>query len=189
MSRVTSFFFLATIFSVTFEKLHWNLAGAVNLADILALAFLAAWLAGHRRRVPFTTVVVLGFGAALLLVYLVGFYNLETQDALAQFAKGMVKFLIHFGFLAAGVAYLAAERPILASVPTDGAAAELIRQTGTGVVVPPDDPDAIRDALADMLGRWRSHELDGTALPAEVRDRVSRESRVRDLAELLWSLG
>jgi O-antigen ligase len=107
VTRVTSFVFLATIFSVTFEKLHWNLAGAVNLADMLALAFLAAWLAGARRRVPWTTVVVLGFFAALLLVYLIGFYNLDTQDALAQFAKGLVKFVIHFGFLAAGVAYLA----------------------------------------------------------------------------------
>ena len=84
--------------------------------------------------------------------------------------------------------YLAAERPILASVPTDGAAAELIRETGTGVVVSPDDPDAIRAALQAMVGRWRAHELDGARLPDDVRERVSRESRVRDLAELLWSL-
>ena len=107
MNRVTSFFFLATIFSVTFEKLHWNLAGSVNLADLLALAFLASWLAEARPRVPRTTAVVLGFFAALLLVYLIGSYNLETQEALAQFAKGLVKFLIHFAFLATGVAYLA----------------------------------------------------------------------------------
>jgi glycosyltransferase involved in cell wall biosynthesis len=84
--------------------------------------------------------------------------------------------------------YLAAERPILASVPPDGAAAELIRETGTGVVVPPDDPEAIGGALRDLVARWRAHELDGAPLPEEVRAQVSRESRVRDLAELLWTL-
>ena len=39
--------------------------------------------------------------------------------------------------------YLAAERPILAVVPPDGAAAELIREAGAGVVVAPDDVDGI----------------------------------------------
>ena len=38
--------------------------------------------------------------------------------------------------------YLAAERPILAAVPPDGAAAELIRETGAGVVAAPDDVGA-----------------------------------------------
>ncbi len=107
MSRLTSLLFLATIFSVTFEKLHWNLAGTVNLADVLALLFLVSYLAGAQTRVPQTAATVLGFLAAFLLVYLIGFYNLDTEEALAQFAKGMAKFLIHFAFLAAGVAYLA----------------------------------------------------------------------------------
>ncbi len=107
MRRVQSSLFLATVFAVTFEKLHWNLAGAVSLADILALAFLAAFLVGAEPRVPRTTAIVAGFLAAFLLVYLIGFFNLDTQQALAQFAKGMVKFGIHFGFLAAGVAFLA----------------------------------------------------------------------------------
>jgi O-antigen ligase len=59
-----------------------------------------------RPRVPRTTAILLGFFAAFGLVYLIGFYNLETSDALAQFAKGLVKFLIHFAFLAAAVAWL-----------------------------------------------------------------------------------
>ena len=42
--------------------------------------------------------------------------------------------------------YVAVGRPILASVPLDGAAAELVRDTGAGVVAPPDDPGAIREA-------------------------------------------
>ena len=40
--------------------------------------------------------------------------------------------------------YLAAERPILAVVPPDGAAADLLRETGAGTVVAPDDVGAIR---------------------------------------------
>jgi O-antigen ligase len=110
-SRLTDFFFLATVFSVSFQNVYWNVAGRVNLADVLALLFLAAFIAGRisarDARVPSTTLVILGFAAALLLVYLVGFFNLETKQSLSLYGKGMVKFVIHFGFLAAGVAYLA----------------------------------------------------------------------------------
>jgi O-antigen ligase len=109
--RVVELLFLATCFSVTFEKLHWNLAGAVSLADVLTILFLIAFagtrLAGSTRRVPKTTFLVLAFTAAFLLVYLVGFFNLDTAEALSQWSKGLVKFVIHFLFLAAGVAYLA----------------------------------------------------------------------------------
>ena len=43
--------------------------------------------------------------------------------------------------------YIAARRPILAAVPPDGAAADLIRETGAGIVAAPDDVDALREAL------------------------------------------
>ena len=85
--------------------------------------------------------------------------------------------------------YLAAERPILAAVPPDGAAAELIRETSAGVVTPPDDPAAIRAALEGLHSRWRAGELDGTPLDAATRRRLSREARVEELAELLRTLG
>src|SRR5262249_56590326 len=42
--------------------------------------------------------------------------------------------------------YLAAERPILAAVPPDGAAAGLVRDAGAGVVVAPDDVDGMEAA-------------------------------------------
>jgi glycosyltransferase involved in cell wall biosynthesis len=81
--------------------------------------------------------------------------------------------------------YLAAERPILAAVPPDGAAADLIRETGAGVVAPPDDPSAIAAALADLVERWRAGSLDRTSLSPADRERLSRAARVEDLAELL----
>jgi glycosyltransferase involved in cell wall biosynthesis len=84
--------------------------------------------------------------------------------------------------------YLAAERPILAVVPPQGAAADLIREMGNGVVAPPEDVNAIRDALASMVGSWQAGSLNGTPLDQDARDQLDRRSRVRELADLLLNL-
>jgi glycosyltransferase involved in cell wall biosynthesis len=84
--------------------------------------------------------------------------------------------------------YIAAERPILAAVPPDGAAAALIRDTGAGIVAAPEDVDALRGALVELHGRWKAGQLEGTPLSPEWRDRLSRAGRVEELAELLRSL-
>jgi glycosyltransferase involved in cell wall biosynthesis len=81
--------------------------------------------------------------------------------------------------------YLAAERPILALVPPDGAAATLIRDAGAGVVVAPDDVAAIEGALADLHARWRAGVLDRVKLSDDWRARVSRRARVEELARVL----
>jgi O-antigen ligase len=111
-SALVSFFFLAAAFCASFEKVQWNVAGSVFLADLTALGFLGSYAfdrIGSRRgdgRVPRTAAILLAFMGAFLLVYLIGFFNLETTQALSQFAKGMVKWLIHFAFLIVGVIYL-----------------------------------------------------------------------------------
>ncbi len=84
--------------------------------------------------------------------------------------------------------YIAAERPILAVVPPDGAAAKLVEDTGAGVVAASDDVDAIRQALLDLHARWQRGELDAAPLSGEWRDRLSRAARVEELADLLKSL-
>jgi glycosyltransferase involved in cell wall biosynthesis len=84
--------------------------------------------------------------------------------------------------------YLAADRPILAAVPPDGAAAELIRESGAGIVVAPEDVDGIAQALRDLHGRWRAGALDAPALSDEWRRKVSRRARVEELAALLERL-
>ena len=84
--------------------------------------------------------------------------------------------------------YLAAERPILAAVPPDGAAALLLRDTGAGIVVPSDDVDALREALLDLHRRWKAGSLDGTPLSDEWRGRLSRGGRAEELAEVLRSV-
>ena len=106
-TRAADVFLFATFFCVTFEKVHWNLAGTVGIADVLTVAFLVAFAFTSRGPTPRTAVIVLGFLAAFLVVYLLGYFNLETKQALDQFTKGMVKFVLHFLFLIASVTYLA----------------------------------------------------------------------------------
>lgn len=103
--------FLLTILTVTFHKLQWELAGSLTLSDVLTSVFLVlfAWDRFERDdgRMTRTAWVAFAFFVAFALVYLLGFYNLDTSQALAQWAKGMVKFVLHFGFLVAGVSLLA----------------------------------------------------------------------------------
>ena len=75
--------------------------------------------------------------------------------------------------------YIAAERPILAIVPPDGAAARLVHDTGVGVVVAPEDVDGIREALVDLHTRWRDGGLDAAPLAPEWRER---------LEDFVWSM-
>jgi glycosyltransferase involved in cell wall biosynthesis len=81
--------------------------------------------------------------------------------------------------------YLAAGRPILAVVPPDGAAADLVRETGAGIVVAPDDVDGIRDALGELHAGHLNGGLPAVELPDDVRERLSRQARVEEMAALL----
>jgi len=110
-SRITDALFLATLFTITWAKVQWEVAGTLSLSDVLTAVFLVAFggerLAAGDRRFARAAAVAGAFFLLFLLVYLVGFFNLDTEQALAQWAKGMVKFLLHFLFLVAGVAYVA----------------------------------------------------------------------------------
>jgi O-antigen ligase len=107
---VVDFLFFATVFTVTFAKLQWNLGDTLSLSDVLTGVFLIAFV-GTRlgtgdRRLAWGAAVAALFFLAFLAVYLIGFYNLETEQALAQWAKGMFKFVLHFLFLVVGIAYM-----------------------------------------------------------------------------------
>ena len=84
--------------------------------------------------------------------------------------------------------YIAAGRPILAAVPPDGAAADLIRETGAGIVVPPDDVDAIREALLELHRRFAGEGLPDVRLSEKWRHELARSTRVEETAGLLRSL-
>jgi hypothetical protein len=103
--------FFATVFTVTFAKLQWEVAGTMSFSDVVTFVFLAAFAVNRAERLdgrfPRAATVTLAFFVAFLLVYLIGWFNLETAQSLAQWAKGMVKFLLHFLFLIAGIALIA----------------------------------------------------------------------------------
>jgi O-antigen ligase len=105
--RIVTGFFFASLFVATFEKVHWSFAGQIGINDIATILFLIAYVATERRPLPRTSAIVLGFFAAFALVYLAGFWNIETKQGLTQFTKGMVKFTIHYAFVVAAIGYLA----------------------------------------------------------------------------------
>lgn len=76
--------------------------------------------------------------------------------------------------------YVAARRPILAVVDPSFRVADVIRDLELGIVVPPDDPDAI----ADALGRLRSGAYEYDPDPAAV-ELFDRERKVERFAALL----
>lgn len=55
--------------------------------------------------------------------------------------------------------YLGSGKPILAVVPPDGMAAELIRKTNSGLVVAPEDIQAIKQAILHFYELWRKKRL------------------------------
>jgi glycosyltransferase involved in cell wall biosynthesis len=81
--------------------------------------------------------------------------------------------------------YLAAERPILAAVPADSAAADLLRKTGSAVLATPEDSVALRAALEELYSRWTAGTLDAAPLSEAWREKVSRATRVEELADVL----
>ena len=108
--RVTDFLLYAAVFTMSFEKLFWNVAGKIALTEVISILFVGAYalrrLGGRDASLTRTSGIVLGFFAAFLLVYLIGFYNLETTQGLTQFGKGLGKFVLHFAFLVAALDYL-----------------------------------------------------------------------------------
>ena len=84
--------------------------------------------------------------------------------------------------------YLAAGRPILAVVPPDGAAADLVRSAGAGVVVAPDDVEGMRSALEELHSQFVNGGVPAVELDEDERDRLSRRARVEEMAELLGNI-
>jgi hypothetical protein len=110
--RLVDALLFANVFTITFAKIRWTVGSVdINISDITALLFLGAF-AFHRaglgdRRIPRTAAVLLLFFALFTIVYLAAFFNLDTVADRDQFAKGMVKFVVHFLFLVCAVAHLA----------------------------------------------------------------------------------
>jgi glycosyltransferase involved in cell wall biosynthesis len=81
--------------------------------------------------------------------------------------------------------YLASERPVLALVPPEGAAAELLRATGSAWIADPDDPEAILESLRSARDAWADGTLAERTLDPVWRDRLDRRTRAAEMAEVL----
>ena len=55
--------------------------------------------------------------------------------------------------------YLGAKRPILALIPPQGIAADLIRSTKTGIIVPPEDTNPIKQGISKLFKEWKKGDL------------------------------
>lgn len=115
MSRVPRFAdatLLVAVFTITFARVRWDVAGLnLGLSDIAVAGFVATAALeriGRRDvRVPRAAGVLALFLAGFLVVYLLGFFDLETTADRDQFVKGLAKFVLHFVFLVAAVGHLA----------------------------------------------------------------------------------
>ena len=84
--------------------------------------------------------------------------------------------------------YFAAGRPILAAVPTHGVAAGLIERYDAGEVRDSDDADGLSQALEAMIDRRNNGGLPDIVYPEEVRERLSRRTKSKELADLLQGI-
>jgi glycosyltransferase involved in cell wall biosynthesis len=81
--------------------------------------------------------------------------------------------------------YLAARKPILALVP-EGEAARLVENTGAGIVVPPDDVEAIKEAIYRL---YCQHEAGSLRLQhSQMTNQFTRENLTVTLAALFSQL-
>lgn len=79
--------------------------------------------------------------------------------------------------------YIAAKRPILAMIQECNAS-ELIRSENLGIVVPPDDVDAIKNAIYDMYKKYKKDHLK-IAGKMDLLKRFDRRELTGQLAEVL----
>ena len=102
---------LLVALTATWQKMSWDLAGRVTLVDLLELLFLGLFLLDRiiRRdpRLSAAATVTLGFVLLLLTVHLCGFLGLDTTQAVDQWTKGIVKWLIFALFLVCAIAHVA----------------------------------------------------------------------------------
>lgn len=77
----------------------------------------------------------------------------KLPEMLAAADVGLIvqkKNVISFNMPSKTQVLLASGRPVIASVPGTGTAARAVRQSGGGIVVPPQKPDALAEAVVDL---------------------------------------
>lgn len=80
--------------------------------------------------------------------------------------------------------YLGSHRPILAIVPPDGVAAELVRKTNSGIIVNPESQNEVEHAIAYFYTRWKKKQLiyNGDIMAI---NKFTREQKTSELVSIL----
>jgi O-antigen ligase len=102
---------LGTLFVQTMAKIQWQAGGLdLTITNITCGLFVAAFLLSRLLRrddtLPRVCATLAGFMLAFMAVYMAGFFDLETHQGLAFWAKGVTTWVIHFGFLVVAAAHV-----------------------------------------------------------------------------------
>ncbi|GLX20490.1 glycosyltransferase WbuB [Streptomyces lavendulae subsp. lavendulae] len=81
--------------------------------------------------------------------------------------------------------YFQAGRPVVASVAAQGGTAQEVRRSGAGVLVPPEDPAALLEAVRSLAGDPEGADALGAAGPVHVAAHLSREAGLARIDALI----
>lgn len=115
---------------------------------------------------------------------------MNHRDCIAYMLKSHVLLLLEGGrgsgcfYTGKVFEYIRTKRPILALVPEEGAAADIVRRTKTGIVCNWSDVAQIERALAGLYRRWTEGSLEMQADENEIR-RYDRRVLTGELARIL----
>ena len=169
------------------EALARLLADRPELREVIEARFVGGFRTADRQWAE-----SLGLGTALRID---GFLPHDQALAAMKGAYALLLLIPRAGGLGLSVLsgklfeYLAAERPVLALVPPEGIAADLLRSTGFARIADPDDVGAIRAQLEDLVEAWRAGDLGDRPLPADLRERLDRRTRASEMADVFRSVG
>lgn len=168
------------------EALARLLADRPELREVIEARFVGGFRTADRQWAE-----SLGLGGALRID---GFLPHDQALAAMKGADALLLLIPRAGGLGLSVLsgklfeYLAAERPVLALVPPEGIAADLLRSTGFGRIADPDDVGAIRAQLEGLVEAWRAGDLGDRPLPADLRERLDRRTRASEMADVFRSV-
>jgi glycosyltransferase involved in cell wall biosynthesis len=107
-------------------------------------------------------------------------YLMNTDILWLMIGRGKGSEMISTGKL---FEYLGARKPILASVPEEGEIAQIVRASGNGIVVPPDDVEGIAAAIEEYYKRYKKGLLKPTSMTFV--EQYDRKKLAQRLAEVL----
>lgn len=176
-------------------------SGNIALTQPIKKVIIAA---GHLRHIPDIIFVIVGeknalgdlekirekhkVGNVLLLPFIP---RKKLPEMLSAADVGLVlqkKNVTQFNLPSKIPVILASGRPIVASVPDTGTAMKVVKESGGGVVVPPEDPQALADAVLDLYQNPKKTQTLGQKGRIYAEENFSLEAALKRYKELFESV-